>query len=267
MGAEETTSSLSRTNGRDEVRQAEFRLHCFPNLPVEESMVGYRCTRLGEHFQRSNFSNGDARSSSDRPIGAEDYALHQSKPLSFTDIEADAYREGFAAGERKGLVQGEKSGFESGLKKIEPLLHSLQEAILQCTRIRKETYVRIEEEVVDLALAVAKKVICREVQTDRNIVIDVVREALAKVAEAGRIKIKMNPAELKFINEMKTHLADMVQQFDHAVFEADEGVPSGGCIIETDSGAIDARIEQQLQAVEEMFRAEMEKLNLKGLPE
>ena len=35
----------------------------------------------------------------------------------------------------------------------------------------------------------------------------------------------------------------------------DESIPDGGCIIETESGDIDARIEKQFQAVEEVFQS------------
>jgi flagellar assembly protein FliH len=263
-GAEETKLSLNRATGIDQLGQSELRLHYFPDLPVDESRDRHRCACLGERFQRSNFENNGANSSSDFGGSAEDVIVRNRRPLSIAEIEENAYRKGFADGEKKGALEGEKSGFESGLKKVEPLLLSLQEAILHFRQIRKETYIRIEKEVVDLALAIAKKVICREIQTDREIVVAVVREALARVAEADRIKIKMNPAELKFINETKIHLSDLIPKFDHAAFEAEEGIPRGGCIIETDSGEIDARIEQQLQAVEETFRAEMDKFNLKS---
>jgi flagellar biosynthesis/type III secretory pathway protein FliH len=260
-------SSPNRTTGKAQVRQTGFRLHYFPDLAMDDSRNGHRCACLEERFQRSNFENSAASCRNDFSGGAEDAIVRKRKPLSMADIEENAYWKGFADGEKKGIVAGEKSGFEAGLKKIEPLLLSLQEAILQFTKIRKETSIRIEKEVVDLALAIAKKVICREIKTDREVVVGVVREALARVAEPGRIRIKMNPAELQFIDETKIHLSDLAQNIDHVAFEAEEGIPSGGCIIETDLGEIDARIEQQLQAVEETFQAEIEKLNLKAISE
>jgi flagellar assembly protein FliH len=46
---------------------------------------------------------------------------------------------------------------------------------------------------------------------------------------------------------------------NNVTFEAEDSVQSGGCVIETDLGEIDARIEKQIQAVEESFRRAMEK--------
>ena len=108
-------------------------------------------------------------------------------------------------------------------------------------------------------MAIAKQVICQEVAFDRDIVVCVAREALAKVEDPGRIKIKMSPCDLKFIKETRSQLSNLVKNIDNVTLEAAENIQSGGCIIETDLGEIDARIEKQLQVVEESFRIAMEK--------
>jgi flagellar assembly protein FliH len=136
---------------------------------------------------------------------------------------------------------------------------SLQEVLLQLKNIRKETHQEIEKEVVELALAIARQVICQEVAFDRDIVVCVARDALAKVEDPGRIKIKMSPSDLQFIKETRSQLSNLIENIDNVTLEAAENIQSGGCIIETDLGEIDARIEKQLQAVEESFRAAIEK--------
>ena len=136
---------------------------------------------------------------------------------------------------------------------------SLQEALLKINNIRNETYRQIEKEVVELALSIARQVICQEITIDREIVVCVAREALAKVEDPGRVKIKMSPSDLQFINETQSQLSNLIENIDNVTLEATESIQSGGCIIETDFGEIDARIEKQLQVVEESFRTALEK--------
>jgi len=69
----------------------------------------------------------------------------------------------------------------------------------------------------------------------------------------------MSPSDLQFIKETRSQLSNMIENIDNITLEAAENIQSGGCIIETDLGEIDARIEKQLQAVEESFRTAMEK--------
>jgi flagellar assembly protein FliH len=94
---------------------------------------------------------------------------------------------------------------------------------------------------------------------DREIIVCVAREALAEVGDSGKIKIKMSTDDMQFINETRHQLSSLISNIDDVTLEAEESIQSGGCIIETDLGEIDARIEKQLQAVEETFRTAIEK--------
>ena len=69
----------------------------------------------------------------------------------------------------------------------------------------------------------------------------------------------MSPTDLQFIKETRTQLSNMIENIEHVTLEAAENIQSGGCIVETDLGEIDARIEKQLQIVEESFRTAVER--------
>jgi flagellar assembly protein FliH len=174
-------------------------------------------------------------------------------------LNEQAYQRGFADGKKKGMIDADNSWQTLVEKKVEPLLISLQKVLLQLNNLRKETYREIEKEVVELALAIAKQVICQEISIDRDIVVCVAREALAKVEDPASVKIKLSPSDLRFVKKTRSQLSNFIQNIENVTFEAAENIQSGGCIVETDLGEIDARIEKQLQTVEESFRTAMEK--------
>jgi flagellar biosynthesis/type III secretory pathway protein FliH len=76
------------------------------------------------------------------------------------------------------------------------------------------------------------------------------------VENPGKIKIKLNPEDLRFINNTKSQLSQFLHNVDNIRFEAADTIQSGGCLIETDGGDIDARIEKQFQAIEETFQTQ-----------
>jgi flagellar assembly protein FliH len=78
------------------------------------------------------------------------------------------------------------------------------------------------------------------------------------VENPGKIKVKLNPADLQFIQDTKSQLSHFLDDVDSIRFEAEDSIQSGGCLIETDMGDIDARIETQLQAIEESFQLEFD---------
>jgi flagellar assembly protein FliH len=195
----------------------------------------------------------DQRSENDRTCDTK------KGSITTAQLSQHAYQRGFDDGRKKGIADAEIKWTSLERQKIEPALMSLHEILSQLNTIRKETHQEIEKEVVELALAIARQVICQEVTFNRDIVVCVAREALAKVEDPGRVKIKMNPSDLEFIRNTRSQLNDLIENIDNVTFEAEEQIQSGGCIIETDLGEIDARIERQLQAVEESFHEAIQK--------
>ena len=235
-------------------------LHCFPDIPADESSGVRHCLPNEENFRRIQYDSlgktqpdGTSKSDGDRTCDI------RKGSITTAQLNEQAYQRGFLEGREKGMIDAENQWRALGEKKIEPVLINLQEVLFQLNNIRKETYQEIEKEVVELALAIARQVICQEITLNRDIVVCVAREALAKVEDPGRVKIKMSPSDLKFIKETRSQLSDLIDNIDNVTLEAEENIQSGGCIIETDLGEIDARIERQLQAVEESFRTAMDK--------
>ena len=263
MAVEEKKSLPSDEGQSSANRQTRFRLHYFPDIPVDGGMGVRRCAPEQARFQRPQYDSSDPTCVDTTADADVRRALARQAALSADEREEQAYQKGFEEGRAQGQAEGETAGFERGTEKIEPLISSIKEALIQLNGIRKETYQQIEKEVVELALAIAQKVICREVATDKETVVCVAKEALAKVDDPGKITIKMNPADLDFINETKYQLANLTADVHNVTLEGEEGIQSGGCIIATELGEIDARIEKQLEAVKESFLSDLEKENSK----
>lgn len=258
---DEEKKSLPKPDQRSLQRGiAGFGLHCFPDIAVDESKNLQQCVPTEENFRRLTYENiGSKDSGTTSQIDGDGVCRFRKDSITTAQLNEQAYQKGFADGWEKSRIEGENNWHEQTEEKIQPLLTSLQNMLDQLNSLRKETYQEIEKEVVELALAIARQVICQEITIDKEIVVCVARQALAKVEDPGKIKIKMSPSDLEFIKETRAQLSNMIESIDHVTFEAAENIQSGGCIIETDLGEIDARIEKQLQAVEESFRTVVEK--------
>ena len=265
MDAEEKKLSHNPESGPCQSRQIDFRLHYFPDIPVDDPDNVRVCEPLEDKFHRVQYD--DESNCTDSLSHYDNPETRSGKRSSAVDqFEVQAYQKGVSDGIEKGAKEGETAGFEQATKKLEPLLDGLRQALMQLGNLRQDTYRLIEQEVVELALAIARKVICREIEVDKEVVVCVAREALSKIEDPGNVKIKMNPSDLQFINETKYQLSELIGNIDNVTIEPGENIRSGGCVIETNLGEIDARIEQQLQAVEESFRAALENTSAKIQP-
>jgi flagellar assembly protein FliH len=227
----------------------DIKLHYFPDIPVDEPGNTRRCESRENSFKRVHLGQIDSSSSNGYPLAKEDSI--SIPPSELKEIEHQAYQKGF--------MEGEKAGIESCAQQIEPVLQGLHQALVQVQNLRQKMYHAIEKEVVDLALAIARKVVCQEVATNKDVVVGVAKEALSQVKVPGQITVKLNPSDLQVIYETKSHLEHLKNQIENISFESEEAIPCGGCVIETTMGKIDARLEKQFEVLEEVFQTELQK--------
>lgn len=159
----------------------------------------------------------------------------------------------------KGFSQGEKLGIEQEREKVQPLIDEFRQALNDLEEVKKNLYHNAERQAVDLAMAVARKIVCREVSINREMIIDVIKEALERVSDQERVKIRVSPCAVEFLNNPTCTITEVLRDGSGICIEEDHTIPSGGCIIETELGDIDARVEERLRAVEEAFNSELSK--------
>jgi flagellar biosynthesis/type III secretory pathway protein FliH len=229
-----------------------FQLHYFPNIPIDEPVADHGRRTHNSEFKRSHFEDLDPEPACPAaPSPSEVIAAPVVDPgPSVDEIKESAFQKGF--------LEGKRVGFESGSKRADAIIETLQQTLEQLHSMRCDIHQEIEKEVTHLALSIAKKIVCHEIKTTRETVACVVREALARVDNSGKIKIKLNPQDLRFIQETQSQFNRFLDDFDDVQLEAEDSIQSGGCFIETDRGDIDARIEKQFEAIEEAFQAQFE---------
>ncbi len=160
-------------------------------------------------------------------------------------IEKNAYESGFR--------QGEKAGMDIAEKKVEAAMRRYAEALVELARMKSTIYAQVEREVVKLALEVAKKIVHREIQADKEIIQTLVKVALSHVAEKTAVTIHLNPIDYNFILERKGELAQGDQAGREIMLLADKSLQRGSCLVKSECGDIDARIEEEFKEVERGF--------------
>jgi flagellar assembly protein FliH len=137
------------------------------------------------------------------------------------------------------------------------LTAALEKTLRELDGIHPKIRHHMEQEVVELALHVARKVIRHELTVSEDAIVCVVKEAMNTLDDPGKISIRLNPEDLKRIRGAGERLKSVIENLDNIHFEEDTSMECGGCYIQTEYGEIDARIEEQIHAIEEALRAEM----------
>ncbi len=161
-------------------------------------------------------------------------------------VEREAYKDGF--------ISGEKAGMELGQKRIDKLIERMESVIGEISEFKENYYTDKEKELVELVIAVARKIIHTEISLNRDVVANVVKAAINALTASEHIVIKLNPEDLKFLKEKKGEVFNNIRGVKHCGIEEDSQICCGGCIIESDNGEVDARIDEGLKALDSAMR-------------
>jgi flagellar assembly protein FliH len=173
--------------------------------------------------------------------------VRQAK-MEASEIEKQAYERGF--------IEGEKAGKEVGEKTLDALLRQYAKRLEELNDLRKDIFATSEREVLRLALEIARKVIRREVSVDEELILTLVKVALSRLAEQTVMTVRVNPKDYQSIQRHQAAYSPTKGLNEGVKLIEDPSISRGGCLIETESGIIDGRIDEQLREIEKGFLEE-----------
>ncbi len=109
---------------------------------------------------------------------------------------------------------------------------------------------RLEQDLFRFALAVAERIVRREVMMDNATVIRQVKDAIRRVVGVESIRLRVHPRDEEMIRQHRPAIIASVDSLRDLVVEPDDTMEPGGCIIDSSSGNVDARISTQIQQIE-----------------
>ena len=144
-----------------------------------------------------------------------------------------------------GLADG-KNLAERGLFNVFKALRTASEGI---HTMREKVLRESEDELLNLIIMVARKVILREVSQNRGILSEVIQNAIAGLSERDEITVRLNPDDYALATTGHDDILRKELVSDRMNLKPDPTVLSGCCMIDTDMGTINASIDAQLDEI------------------
>ena len=114
------------------------------------------------------------------------------------------------------------------------------------TRTTPSSFAPPSAQVVDLALQIAQKVVEREVENMPDLAINVIRAALEEMDARTAVRVRVSPDDEELLRRRWAQVVPSGIGADRIELLQDERVQSGGAIIETTHGQVDAQLETKL---------------------
>jgi len=166
---------------------------------------------------------------------AEDFAaeIRREAEAEAENLKAEAFREG-----------------------TENALTEFERNLIETREIREKVWRDSEKDLLRLAVRLAERIVGREIEKDDKTIIEIISTALQNARQQEKLTVRVNPKDLPTIEKKTERFSSGRIQFID--FVADPRVASSGCLIESEVGTIDARLETQLRVLERALLSQSE---------
>jgi flagellar assembly protein FliH len=155
-----------------------------------------------------------------------------------------------------GHAEGRAQGHRDGLAEATAAAGAMAEAVNALQALRHETAEAVERDAVELALALAAKILAGELQARPERVVDVVRGALRRISDRRQVVVLVDPADLEVVSAAVGDLRAQVGGIETCDVQADRRIGRGGAMVRTVEGEIDATVKTQLECARELMLAD-----------
>ncbi len=165
-------------------------------------------------------------------------------PNEQRDIEARlnaAYKQGFAA--------AEAAAAKNANQRLEPALAAFHAVLEEFAGARRKFRAEAEQDTVKLAIAIARRVLYRELSTDEEAILGLVIAAFQKLNARETHRLRLSPQGAAMIEQNRARL----QMPARVEIVADASLGAGSAVFETSRGELDASVDTQLAEIDRGF--------------
>jgi flagellar assembly protein FliH len=160
------------------------------------------------------------------------------------DVEREARIRGFEA--------GEKAGAERVLREAAPLLEGLRSAADAVRALGEQIAREAEPQVVELAVAIARRIVREELSERPERIVGIVKEAIRRIERAGPVTIKVHPDLYNLMAGMKSELGESRTEI---LFDVDPSVSPGGPVVVGTSEEVLTDVDDQIRTIVDDMRS------------
>jgi flagellar assembly protein FliH len=147
---------------------------------------------------------------------------------------------------RQQIIEAEAKGQQDGQEASKPQHEALQ-------KLESVLHTELSQKGVIASMSLAKNLLLAEKEGRKELVVDLVAQALTSVKDADRIWLRVNPLDAPILNKHKNRLIHVLGRASDVDIRVDRSVNAGGVLIQTGSGVIDAQLETQLEEIERIL--------------
>jgi len=187
---------------------------------------------------------------------SEEKLIEEKVLQKVSEIQKIAYDEGFKLGKEEGLA----TALENKTHEINNGLVDLGAVLLSIQNLKPELISHNESHMLQLIYQIAEKIAFDHIEQKPEVILEVIRKAMHSAQADEDVNVLVSSEQIEFIEKYKSSNKEQYDYLKNVKLQPSEKVQSGGCIIETNYGAIDARIKERVDKLWTELKAAIPKV-------
>jgi flagellar biosynthesis/type III secretory pathway protein FliH len=157
---------------------------------------------------------------------AEATAIRERAQLEAAAVQQRAYAAGYSAGQA-----------------------AAAKVLFELERFQTELLARTEREATQAALLVAAELLGTTLRSEPAKILDLLGPHMARMRRSQRLLLRLHPDDAAWLRDHEQALSDLCKQQlleGSLTLQHDASIARGGCVLESNLGELDARIETRL---------------------
>lgn len=148
-----------------------------------------------------------------------------------------------------GFEDGKKIGIDEGRESVLSAIESFKNVATALTDQRNTLAQDLDKMIIELSVSIAERIVKREISLDKTIIQKTIQDALKYIDDHERIVIRVNPEDWQSIKSYEDEIRAFTHELKVLQIQEDDHVEAGGCVIESNTGMMDAQIRTQLEEI------------------
>jgi type III secretion protein L len=149
--------------------------------------------------------------------------------------------------ERQAILDAARhEGYEHGLREW-------NSAVGEVDTARDRYLADSELELIRLAVRIAQKILAAELRLNPEAIVSLARESMQSLGRERSLTLRVSPDSIELMRDRIHSLRETAGPRRSIEVVPDRSVEPGGCIVESEYGVIDARLETQMRCMEELL--------------
>jgi flagellar assembly protein FliH len=180
---------------------------------------------------------------------AEQNRIEEKALVKLKDIQESAYKEAY----NLGLEEGKKESFQKYNEDIEIKLNQLEELLSKISVLKTELEGQNEAHFIKLIFEIASKIAYQKIENDSGVIVEILRLSTNLAQQEESIVVRVAQNQFQFLEDLKNETNREFEFIKKLKFEPDKDIVAGGCVILTNYGEIDARVQERVQKLWEQL--------------